>query len=267
MSLRIKEEIEKAIVSDYLEYYSTSDLAIKYNFHRVTIQRILKTYNIPLRKRTAAFHDIHFFEKYTKESCYWAGFIAADGNISMKEDSVNIHLASLDYSHLEKFAKIINYQGNLEKKEKDCRINVYSPTYKNDLINNFDITPQKTKTIFISPKIPKEFLSDYIRGYFDGDGCISQTNGYLHISFTSGSEVLLEQIKEYFYNEGIIIRGKNQKPLIYNDRQINYFCQNALNILDILYQNSTDNIRLDRKYEKYLYYKNSMKKDLTKIKI
>lgn len=61
MSLRIKEEIEKAIVSDYLEYYSTSDLAIKYNFHRVTIQRILKTYNIPLRKRTAAFHDIHFF--------------------------------------------------------------------------------------------------------------------------------------------------------------------------------------------------------------
>ena len=40
----------------------------------------------------AAFHDIHFFEKYTKESCYWAGFIAADGNISIKEDSVNIHL-------------------------------------------------------------------------------------------------------------------------------------------------------------------------------
>ena len=204
-------EIEKQIVADYLENFGTAELAKKYNLHRTTIQRILKNYNTPLRKRTtAAKFDIHFFDAYTVESCYWAGFIAADGNISKDRNNINIHLAISDLSHLQKFAKIIGYTGNIEEHEKDCRINIAGIYYKEALAKNFDLFPQKTKTVSISSKIPKEFLFDYIRGYFDGDGCITQTNGVLHISFTSGSEVMLKQLQENFYFNNIILQSKNK---------------------------------------------------------
>lgn len=248
-------EIEKQIVADYLENFGTAELAKKYNLHRTTIQRILKNYNIPLRKRTtAAKFDIHFFDAYTVESCYWAGFIAADGNISKDRNNINIHLAISDLSHLQKFAKIIGYTGNIEEHEKDCRINIAGIYYKEALAKNFDLFPQKTKTVSISSKIPKEFLFDYIRGYFDGDGCITQANGALHISFTSGSEIMLKQLQEIFYSNNIILQSKNKVPPIANKSSINYFCKNAFNILKLLYVNSTKNTRLDRKYNLYCKY-------------
>lgn len=249
-------EIEKQIIADYLENFGTTELAKKYDLHRTTIQRILKNYNIPLRKRTTiAKFNIHFFDTYTAESCYWAGFIAADGNIAKSGNNVNIHLAISDLSHLQKFAKAIEYTGNIEEHENDCRINIAGIYYKEALAKNFDLFPQKTKTLTISPKIPSEFLFDYIRGYFDGDGCITQTNGYLHLSFTSGSEAMLEQLKKIFFSNNIILQGKNKMPPIANKTAINYFCKNALKILDLLYANSTENTRLDRKYNLYCLYK------------
>lgn len=249
-------EIEKQIVADYLENFGTAELVKKYNLHRTTIQRILKNYNIPLRKRTtAAKFDIHFFDTYTVESCYWAGFIAADGNISKDRNNVNIHLAISDLSHLQKFARAIKYTGNIEQHKEDCRISIAGSYYKEALAKKFDLFPQKTKTVSISSKIPQEFLFDYIRGYFDGDGCITQTNEYLHISFTSGSEKILEQLREIFFSNNIVLQSKNKIPPITNGSSINYFCKNALNILDLLYMNSTEDIRLDRKYNLYCKYK------------
>ena len=83
-------------------------------------------------------------------------------------------------------------------------------------------------------------MADYLRGYFDGDGCISNAGDYLHISFTSGSTVFLNQCIDFFYDLGVKIRkSKNnltEKPIIQHNIVINYSCNNALKILDFLYQ-------------------------------
>lgn len=143
--------------------------------------------------------------------------------------------------------------GSIEQSQKDCRINISGEWFVKALEKNFNIVPQKTKILKFPRQIPEEFLPDYIRGYFDGDGCISQTNGYLHISFTSGSKIFLNEIINYFFNKGILINNKNGKPKIYeNSNAINYFCQNAFEILKILYENSYEEIRLTRKYNKYI---------------
>ena len=39
-----------------------------------------------------------FFDTYTPESCYWAGFIAADGYIRDDRDATTIHLCNDEYT-------------------------------------------------------------------------------------------------------------------------------------------------------------------------
>ena len=263
---RYSQEFERKIIEDYIEGIGTMTLAEKYNLHRGVVQTILKRNNIKLRRVTPwkNKYNIHFFDTYTKESCYWAGFIAADGNVKKDRNSINIHLQLSDLSHLEKFARAIDFEGEIKKSDKSCRIEVNGEWYVTALRENFDIFPQKTFIIAFPQKMPKEFMADYLRGYFDGDGSITISNlKNMHITFTSGSQKFLNQCIDYFYNLGIKVRknkkNDTEKPKIYNNIQINYFCDNAIKILDFLYQNSNKEIRLDRKYDKYLCFKEQNK--------
>lgn len=251
----------RKIIEDYLNGCGTVEISKKYNLNRGVVQQILKRNNIELRRVSPwkKKYNIHFFDTYTKESCYWAGFIAADGNVKKDRNSVSIHLQLSDLSHLEKFARAINFEGSIEKTDSSCRITIDGEWYVKKLKENFDIVPQKTFIIAFPTKMPKEFMSDYLRGYFDGDGNVSDIQGYARIQITSGSQVFLNQCIDYFYNFGIRTRkNKNndtEKPKIYNDINISYTCNNAIKILDFLYQNSTEDTRLTRKYNKYLTFK------------
>lgn len=264
-SRRYSHNFEEKIINDYINGIGTISISKKYNLNRGVVQTILKRNNVKLRRVSPwkKSYNINFFDTYTKESCYWAGFIAADGNVRKDRNSINIHLQLSDLSHLEKFAKMIDFKGTIEKSDNSCRIAIDGEWYVKALEKNFDIKPQKTFNISFPINMPKEFLSDYLRGYFDGDGCISNgAKDCLHISFTSGSTTFLNQCIEYFYNLGIKIRksklNSTEKPIIQKNITIDYTCTNALKILNHLYKNSNENTRLTRKYNKYLYYKEKM---------
>lgn len=257
----------KNIINDYNNGIGVTVLGKKYNLHRITIQKLLKNNGIELRgySPVKGYHNIHFFDAYTIESCYWAGFIAADGNVQ-KDKNVNIKLALKDKEHLQKFAKLINFQGNiLEGTEGDqnqfhwCRINISGKWFIKALAKNFNIFPNKTFTISIPSQMPEEFLPHYLRGYFDGDGSVIMTATHqLRIDYTSGSKDLLNSITNYFYNKGIRVKKTHlnltEKPFIQNEIHINYSGQNAIKILHILYDESTEDTRLTRKYERFINY-------------
>lgn len=247
---KTSEDIELKIIQLYNDGFGTNEISTVWNVHRATVQRILLRNNIKLRKRSPVKYNVHFFDNYTIESCYWAGFIAADGTIRSDRDSVEIHLSKEDSSHLDKIAKATNFTGNIRVGEKDCCISFAGEWFKKSLENNFDLTSRKSMTVFVSDKIPKNMMPHYLRGYFDGDGCISQTNNYLHISFTSGSKRFLNQVIEIIYDLGIKVRNKSEKPKIQR-YSIHYFCKNAYYILKFLYESSTDLTRLNRKYLLY----------------
>ena len=124
------------------------------------------------------------------------------------------------------------------------------------LEKNFGIKPRKTFNISISNNIPKRLQCHFIRGYFDGDGCITKSAGYVHVGITSGSNKMLEQIKDFFYDNGVVLRTATGKPNIQKASQaINYGCTNAIKALNLLYKDSVPVTRLDRKYELYLKFK------------
>lgn len=67
---------------------------------------------------------------------------------------------------------------------------------------------------------------------------------------------MLEQIGNFFYDNGVVLRNDTGKPPIQeSSKAINYGCTNAIKALDLLYKDSTPVTRLDRKYQLYLKFK------------
>lgn len=242
------------MINDYIyNYLGTMELALKYNVSRTTIQRYLINGGVKLRKRTPKIRVNHFFfSEYNENSCYWAGFILADGYIRTKNRfTLEIKLQKRDVNHLKKFKEAINYKGRVIERETYYSITISSPQIIEDLQNNFEIKNKKSLTCYISNKIPQKFLKDYIRGYFDGDGCITYTSTDT-INFV-GTEKTVDFIRNYFHDDvNIKLRSKEIPNIIKNDNvfTIIYSGKSAFKCLNHLYNQSS--WFLDRKYEKYI---------------
>ena len=150
-----------------------------------------------------------FFKNWSPEMAYVLGFFTADGNmIRNKRGAHFISIEITDKEILEKIRNAIgsNHKIGVRKKdfpEKDSyRLQIGGKNIFEDL-TQLGLTPNKSKTIDL-PKIPNEYFSDFLRGYFDGDGCISfgiydrkdrRSKNYLFNSrFTSGSRKFLEDL-------------------------------------------------------------------------
>lgn len=242
------------MINDYIyNYLGTMELAFKYNVSRTTIQRYLINGGVKLRKRTPKIRVNHFFfSEYNENSCYWAGFILADGYIRTKNRfTLEIKLQKRDVNHLKKFKEAINYKDRVIERETYYSITISSPQIIEDLQNNFEIKNKKSLTCYISNKIPQKFLKDYIRGYFDGDGCITYTSTDT-INFV-GTEKTVDFIRNYFHDDvNIKLRSKEIPNIIKNDNvfTIIYSGKSAFKCLNHLYNQSS--WFLDRKYEKYI---------------
>lgn len=249
--------MESEIIYDYLyNYIGTMELSKKYNIHRWKIQKILKENNIKLRKKTPNYKiNHHYFSKFTDDSCYWAGFILADGYIrNNNRNTLILKLQKDDSSHLNKFKLFTNYDGDVKIKDNYCIISVSSDKIVNDLCENFDITNNKSLTCYISDKIPLEFINSYIRGYFDGDGSITYTTTHT-ISFT-GTYETVDYIRNYFNQHvGIKLKSKDMPDITKNGNVyvIFYSGKSAYNCLTHIYEDA--NIYLERKYKKYINLK------------
>ncbi len=130
--------------------------------------------------------DDEFFNEINQDSAYWAGFIAADGNIKSNKNynSIIVALASKDKGHLESFAKAINFNGpihdyeieysynDIESTKERSSITITSEQCKNKLEEYYNIVSNKS-LILKPPKLHKETDMDaFINGYVDGDGSI-----------------------------------------------------------------------------------------------
>lgn len=213
-----------------------------------------------------------YFNKIdTAEKAYWLGFLYADGCINElvkngKTQSMNLELtlADIDKEHIVKFAqaietnvpikqKIITHKG---KQYISNRIIISSTKMCKDLCD-LKCVPNKTYNVRLPDAtiIPNHFMRDFLRGFFDGDGCIHNKKNQtgLSVSF-SGMECMLKDIVEFLVKNKII----NVIPKIYKDKRSNacsffiYGNNNSRDFLDYIYKDST--VYLDRKYQLYISY-------------
>lgn len=131
--------------------------------------------------------------KWSHKMGYLVGFIAADGNLySHKGYEVSLTVHEKDKEILNHAAIILGgtiiYRPTLH-----CyTLRIFSKMFF-DILFNLGIHPKKSLTLTF-PNIPQNYIRDFVRGYFDGDGsvCYKQHKKGVIASFCGTKEFLLE---------------------------------------------------------------------------
>lgn len=154
----------------YKEGYATSEIAEAVELSTRQIRKVLNQRGVELRGRRRAGGyciDEGFFKQWTASMAYVVGFIFADGHIS--GNSIIISQASRG---------ILDEINNVM--ESDCRIHKNEDgvfllsIHRKEMVGDL-------KRIGIEddfPQVPAEYMSDFIRGVFDGDGWVDK-RGYV----------------------------------------------------------------------------------------
>lgn len=254
-----KEE-EISFIKNNYNNYSNAELGEILNRTSNSIQMKIK--RLGLKRDDQYTYNISFFHNIdTEEKAYWLGFIYADGytqyNPQRRNSELGIELQIGDIKHLKKFNKAIN--GNVEIKIKDrydarsdkththCIIRLYKKQIVEDLIN-MGVIPNKSHVITF-PKLQKKLIIPFIRGFFDGDGCLRlNTKRNCHsFDFACASIDFVNSLRTILYGM------YNINSYICKDKNIYRLCigglTNAYLFGTLLYDNAT--IYLDRKYQKF----------------
>lgn len=249
---------------DYLvqHYDIMTQQEIANNLNRTRSAVNLKASRLGLKKGFE--YNRHFFNCIdTEDKAYWLGFIWADGCVSINEKTnsgeLRIELQASDKNHLKKFNKSLG--GNLQVKTRS-RTNCFGGQYAdreyetafirvssidmaNDLIT-LGCIERKSYTVGL-PNIPEEMMWHFVRGFFDGDGCVCYTDHKtnLRCDFTSVSATLVNGLRKWLYGYGIntyIGIDKNKYRLCVAGKESN------IKFLSLMYDSAS--IYLDRKYYK-----------------
>lgn len=200
-----KRKIE--IVNLYKQGVSVKEICAKCKCSTNTISKVLDEFNIPKRANRKSDKDLRrFFDLNAKETQYWIGYICADGNIQYdtRNRTYKVSLFSKEVEPINNFVKYFGENTVSVHKRKNGLLEAYISSKKlcEYFINTLNITPNKSLTL--DPHI--EFTSNFILGYFDGDGCIrnsSETQVRYESNITCGSKKFLERIKEVLDSKGI----------------------------------------------------------------
>ncbi len=147
-----------------------------------------------------------YFSVPNIENSYWAGFIAADGCISDK-NNVSIGLKREDEKQLEMFIKCTEFTGSITRgihREKFpySRITICGvPEWANDLKKHYSLTPRKSLTLCPPNNLDVHLSFAFIKGYIDGDGSILVTKkqrSYPIYFCVLGTEHVLNWMKTLF---------------------------------------------------------------------
>lgn len=202
---------------------------------------------------------------------YLLGYFYADG--SMEDASYlrgkYIRVTSVDKSSIEKIRDWLGSEHTVVIRKPDSRypksklrylLRIGDATLYNDL-TRLGLYPNKSLTIKF-PTIPKRYLADFVRGYFDGDGCVHlyKTRGKngqqivrkLMIIFTSGSLDFVQGLCD-----ALKTQLKLQKTLVNKGTgayQLRYATHDSIKIFKFLYQKAVPGIYLERKFEIFKYY-------------
>ena len=150
-----------------------------------------------------------------KDLLYLAGLIKADGTFVNQRYSRSVNFINTNLSLHKLVSKIVyenfNYQTQFylnkkhyenilpqkqkPKKLKDC----YTTCINNKLIR---IILEKIEGLVL--ELPEDFITSWLRGFFDGDGCVSVSRGCPKITFSVWEKNLNQLVRNALLRVGIV---------------------------------------------------------------
>lgn len=263
---------KQEIVRLYTKERKTLDEISKlFNINRYMLNwHLRKLVKIERHREIKRLTNQDYFEKIdTEEKAYFLGLLAADGCNSEEKNRIYLGLQMQDKYMVKNFAKALGKENLSYKKPRKffakkmkrfinssgcVFFQIQDKKLSNDLANLGIVSRKSLILKFPTGKqVPDHLIRHFIRGYFDGDGCVSRRFNHgacrWTIKFLSSKEFcdnFCYKIKSILNMDNISSKqDKNSK--IYGvefggNRKVKIF-------LDWMYKDAT--IFLNRKYNKY----------------
>jgi hypothetical protein len=225
-------------------------------------------------------YDTDFFKEIdTEEKAYWLGFLYADGCITkfykqnhngekvVRSMSCELGLKREDKVHLENFVKALNSNLKIQDRKSKLKDKIY---YSNRVVVN---STQFCKNLIEKGCLPKKslilrfpdeeivnesLLRHFIRGYFDGDGCVFYKEyqyEWINRCFRvliCGNDIFLKSLCKILEKNEIKVTQEARKDKRSNVYQMFILGFDNLKLFyNYIYENN--NICLERKYQKFNY--------------
>lgn len=273
-----REDVEK-IIALYNQGYGLTYISkqMKNYYCYDKIQRILKDNGMQLRNFYEAIQvkpdDEIDLRKYKINDDYdfnspngaWLlGFLAADGYLPKTKGATNrvtLTLARIDEEILYKIKEELGYEGPIYQFETNNGFPASSLSFTSKKlrkqIENYGIVNNKTfKLKELPKKLSQDYMIDFIRGFFDGDGSIysSARERKVGMSFTCANKEFLEDIASFLTEKyGVTYPKLNIIQRLHDIYDIRYFKKDSLLLGEIFYNHQ--NLALSRKQKKFFELK------------
>jgi hypothetical protein len=205
--------------------------------------------------------DRHFFEPPNVQNSYWAGVLAADGDIQDNRVWVSLKVQRTDRVLIERFARATAFSGPIYdyesatdertgKRYLSSQVRVYGCSeWIRDLQVLWNISNRKSLTLQ-APSASHSFENclAYVIGLIDGDGSIALVAGkYLRLQM-SGTRAILQWAASILED---IVPSTGRRATVRDNREMCDFIvtgRRAVKLLQVLKAVSVE--KMDRKWNK-----------------
>ncbi|MCK9567806.1 hypothetical protein M0R72_02500 [Candidatus Pacearchaeota archaeon] len=173
------------IIRLYISNNSIQDISLTLSIPVTQVWRVLKSNNI---KATEQYNYVNKFNKYeineyfdtidTPNKAYFLGLLYADGNVNRKLNQITLKLKASDVHILNDIKYEFGINGPLYKDrpknpraENQLALKIINKRTKDNFIRH-GVIPRKTWRLSFPFWLPQNLRSHFVRGYFDGDGCL-----------------------------------------------------------------------------------------------
>lgn len=251
----------------YNNGYSAAEIAEAVNCTVSVVTKRLKKAGIEYKtdwskRRTRArchnqnmhqFNENYFDNIDSEDKAYFLGLLYADGSVT----DTTVYIKITDDKILDRFNSCLEGDFTISTKAPPEKYPLWKHTYKLTIysktlsasLQKWGCVPNKTRIITF-PNIDKSLYNHFIRGFFDGDGCLilNKMLGQCCINFTSASLTFLHQLREVLV-EHSLTQGGISKETKYDVWHLRFGGRQVINILDWMYEDA--HYFLERKYYKY----------------
>jgi intein-encoded DNA endonuclease-like protein len=174
------------LIEMYKSGLSLRAVALAYNVTAPCIVDVLRRNGTKPRTRSEAstrhytINQDYFAKINTEEKAYFLGLLYADGHNNEKRGCVKIQLQARDGYILEKMNKAIESDRKIHVKkprkihwQDTCELCITNKQISKDLARLGCCSKKSLILKFpVSDQVPDRLINHFVRGYFDGDGCI-----------------------------------------------------------------------------------------------